>query len=229
MPNYYRDSELEFSNKYDAKHAKQYFFKHDDGFWRQLSNWREHQVAQKALKLAGSPKSVLDMPCGTGRFWQLLAADLDRTIYAVDYSQNMINMGLQHRPKDTVQRIQVRQGSAFDLPFANDFVETVFCIRFIHHLGESQDRLKLLRELERVSRSSVIISLWVDGNYKARRRKNLEARRSKNGYQNRFVVSAEKFEAEAQQTGFTIKGYIDFLPRISMWRTYVLEKSNKSV
>ncbi len=228
MLNYYRNSELEFSNKYDAKHAKQYFLKHDDGFWRQLSNWRDHHVAKKALKLAGSPKSVLDMPCGTGRFWQLLAADPDRKIHAVDYSENMINMGLQYRPKDIVQRIEAQQGSAFDLPFANDFVETVFCIRLIHHIGESQHRVKLLRELKRVSRSSVIISLWVDGNYKASRRKNLEARRSKKEYQNRFVISAEKFEAEAQQVGLNIKDHIDFLPGFSMWRTYVLEKSDKS-
>ena len=63
---------LPFSQKYNSEHAQQYFVKHNNGLWRRLSNWRDHQVARKALNIAGEPQTVLDMPCGTGRFCALL-------------------------------------------------------------------------------------------------------------------------------------------------------------
>lgn len=119
-------AELEFSEKYNAPHAKAYFDKHDAGFWRSLSNWRDHQIARKALKIAGNPKSVLDMPCGTGRFWSLLAESPEREIHACDNSQDMINTGLKLRPKEVVKRITSSfQGSAFELSVDDGFVENI--------------------------------------------------------------------------------------------------------
>lgn len=79
----------EFS-EYDPEHAKKYFEKHNSGFWRQLSTWREIGMARKALVLAGRPQSVLDLPCGTGRFWHMLVEEKGRKIYVGDDSQSMI-------------------------------------------------------------------------------------------------------------------------------------------
>jgi len=221
----YSTTGLAFSEKYDQPHAQAYFEKHQDGFWRKLSNWRDQQLAKKALKLAGSPKSILDMPCGTGRFWDLLVEQPDREIIACDYSQDMIDIGLQLRHPDTTQRIKTIQSSAFALDLPSEAVESVFCIRLLHHIGRTDDRLAILREIHRVSRASAIVSLWVDGNVKAWRRQRLENRRSKRPYQNRFVIPKEMIENEFQQTGFIIKAKLDFLPKYAMWRTYVLEKS----
>jgi len=225
MPeNKQKSPSLEFSDKYDEEHARTYFKKHNSGIERKISNFRDHQIGRKALTLAGNPKSVLDMPCGTGRFWDLLAEDPERTIYASDYSNDMINMGLKFRPAGIVKRVETFQASAFDIPVEDNFVETIFCIRLIHHVGGKEDRLKLLRELHRVSSRSVIISLWVDGNFKAWRRKKLETKRGKRSYQNRFIAQVANIEAEFKQAEFGIKGKIDFIPFYSMWRTYVLEK-----
>src|SRR5436190_20428715 len=70
--------DLSFARKYTATHAQRYFEKHQEGFGRRFSNWREVCMARYALKLAGNPRSVLDLPCGTGRFWPLLAEKKDR-------------------------------------------------------------------------------------------------------------------------------------------------------
>jgi hypothetical protein len=75
-----------------------------------------------------------------------------------------------------------------------------------------------------VCSNSVIISLWVDGNFKAWRRKKLEARRSERSYQNRFIATVADIETEFKEVGFGIKGKFDFIPLYSMWRTYVLKK-----
>lgn len=216
--------ELAFSRKYDNQHAKQYFKKHEDGFWRKLSNWRDHQIARKALHLAGNPQSVLDVPCGTGRFWDVLAEAPDRVIFASDYNQPMIVTGLQNRPLTITSRIQTFLASAFELPVPDNFVENIFCIRFIHHLGKTEDRLKLLKEFHRVSSNTVIISLWVDGNLKSMQRKSLEKRRLSRPYDNRFVIPAAVIEQEFLDSGFTIIGKLDFLKYYHMWRTYIIRK-----
>ncbi|WP_438969739.1 methyltransferase domain-containing protein [Methylophaga sp.] len=215
---------LEFSHKYDHQHALAYFKKHADGFWRRLSNWREQAVARKALKIAGKPSSVLDLPCGTGRFWGTLSEQSNREIHACDYSEEMLQTGLNYRPEEWVQRIQAFQGSAFSIPVEDNFVENLFCVRLLHHIGDSQDRISILKEFHRVASDSVIVSLWIGGNYKAWKRGRLEAKRTRRDYQNRFVISADTIEAEFSQAGFQIKDHIDFLPGLSMWRFYVLEK-----
>ncbi len=217
-------TELEFSKKYDQQHAEDYYHKHNSGFWRSLSTWRERCVTRKALILAGNPKTVLDIPCGTGRFWGVLSEMPDRIIHACDNSQDMINAGLKFRAPEIVKRIHSFQGSAFDLSVDDDFVESVLCIRLIHHMGDEHDRLKLLKELRRVTSSTIIISLWVDGNFEAIKRKKKEAKKKYERYQNRFLISVKKIEDEFNQSGLKVEHRIDFIPYYSMWRTYVLRK-----
>jgi ubiquinone/menaquinone biosynthesis C-methylase UbiE len=216
--------QLEFSEKYDAEHARQYFHKHDDGFWRRISNSRDHHIAREALRIAGNPRVVLDIPCGTGRFWDVLSERPDRVIHACDYSQNMIDVGMACRPDVITKRITAFQGSAFRIPVVDDFVDCVFCIRFIHHLGEQDDRLELLHELHRVTSDTVIISLWVDGSIKSWSRRRLEKKRKARSYQNRFIIPKKVIESEFAQCGFDIVAHLDFSRYISMWRTYVLRK-----
>lgn len=216
--------QLEFSGKYNNEHAKQYLLKHDNGLWRRLSNLRDHQIARKALSIAGNPKTVLDAPCGTGRFWDVLVEQPGRIVHACDYSQNMIDVGMASRPKEITQRIRAFQASVFDMPVEDNFVECVFCIRFVHHLGENQDRLTLLRELHRVTSDTVILSLWVDGSIKAWSRKRLEKKRKARSYQNRFVIPKKTIEHEFDQCGFDMVAHLDFSRTLSMWRTYVLRK-----
>ena len=164
MPHY------KFAEKYDQTHAREYFDKHNSGLWRRLSTWRELGMARKALVLAGRPRSVLDLPCGTGRFWSMLAEEKIRKIYVADNSQSMVDTGLALRPREVVSRIEKSfQCSAFDTELPENFVECVFCIRLLHHIARSEDRIRMLREFARVSSGSVIVSLWVDGNYKAYR------------------------------------------------------------
>lgn len=216
--------DLEFSKKYDVGHAKQYFEKHQDGFWRRLSNWRDQQIARKALRIAGNPKSVLDVPCGTGRFWDVLAEDPQRIIHASDYNQAMIATGMAHRPQELTGRIKTFQASAFNLPVPDNFVESIFCIRLVHHLGNPEDRMTLFREFHRAASSSVIVSLWVDGNIKSIARKAKEEKREDRPYQNRFVIPAATIEREFAESGFEIVERLDFLKYYHMWRTYVLRK-----
>ncbi|MEH6566654.1 MAG: methyltransferase domain-containing protein [Halopseudomonas sp.] len=218
---------LEFSDKYDQQHAYHYLEKHRAGLSRRLSSWRDMQLARRALKDAGDPNLVLDLPCGAGRFWPMLAEAPNRVILAADNSADMIKTALAGQPEEIVSRVKTFQTSAFDIDLGDNAVDSILCMRLIHHIADHEHRLAMLRELCRVSRDTVIISLWVDGNYKAMKRKKLEARRaarSNTDNQNRFVVRRETMESEFRQAGFSIINHHDFLPGYAMWRVYVLRK-----
>ena len=215
---------LDFSEKYDDQHAQRYLHKHQNGLGRRLSHWRDEQLARKALALAGEPGLVLDLPCGAGRFWPVLAEKANRAIIGADSSESMLKVAAKAQPADVVKRIKRLQTSAFDIGLPDNAVDCIFCMRLFHHIGDAEHRMTILREFERVSRDSVIVSLWVDGNFKAWKRKRAEKQRGQEGYQNRFVLSAATVEKEFEQAGFRIQEQLDFLPLYAMWRVYVLRK-----
>ncbi|WP_286913191.1 MULTISPECIES: class I SAM-dependent methyltransferase [unclassified Pseudomonas] len=219
---------LEFSEKYDQQHAQEYFLKHQDGLARRLSHSRDEQLARRALALAGEPGLVLDLPCGAGRFWPLLAEKPNRVIIGADNSEAMIETACAAQPPEVVARVRPLQTSAFAIDLPDNSVDSIFCMRLFHHIGEAAHRKTILSEFQRVSRDSVILSLWVDGNFKAWRRKKLEQRRSAraepDSYQNHFVLPAETVEEEFKAAGFRIQERLDFLPFYAMWRVYVLRK-----
>ena len=216
------DNELVFSRKYDNARATRYFEKHQRGFWRRLNTWREAGMARQALWLAGQPQSVLDLPCGTGRFWNLLAEEPRRQIYAADLNRAMFETGLRLRPASLTRRIEAFEASAFSIPRRDEFVECVFSIRLLHHIERAEDRLAILNEFKRVSSSTIIVSLWIDGNYRALREQRRAVRQGPS--RDRYLVSRMVIENEFQECGLSIVGRVDFLKYYSMWAAYVLKK-----
>ncbi|KAF1061291.1 MAG: Ubiquinone/menaquinone biosynthesis C-methyltransferase UbiE [Pseudomonas citronellolis] len=216
--------ELEFSSKYDRAHAERYLRKHQAGLSRKLSHWRDVQIARQALQHAGQPNLVLDLPCGAGRFWPVLAEKDNRVIIGADNSADMLTVARAAQPEAVVKRVRPLQTSAFAIDLPDGAVDSIFCMRLMHHIGEVDDRRAMLREFYRVTRDSVILSLWVDGNFKAWKRRRAEASREKHSYQNRFVLPAAEVEQEFREAGFVVQKHIDFVPLVHMWRVYILRK-----
>jgi len=221
---------LAFSDKYDQEHAQQYLEKHQTGLSRKLSHYRDQQLARRALALADQPNLVLDLPCGAGRFWSTLAEQPNRIILAADNSTDMLATAMAAQAKHITEHVRTLHTSAFDINLPDNSVDNIFCMRLLHHIEKPEHRLALLKEFHRTTRDSVIISLWVDGNYKALRRKALEKKRAQRGKvqenSNRFVINRATVEQEFMQAGFSIQTHLDFLPGYSMWRVYVLRKNN---
>jgi len=121
-------------------------------------------------------------------------------------------------------RVSCFQASGFNINLRNDYVDSIFCMRLLHHIVKKEHRMTLLKEFHRVTKDTVCLSLWVDGNYKAWKRKRLERKRDRKGYKNRFVADSREIEAEFRDAGFDILGAVDFVKYYSMWRIYVLRK-----
>lgn len=221
---------LSFAEKYDRDHAEQYHLKHHETLSRRVSNWREVNLARQCLADAGNPETVLDLPCGAGRFWPMLAENSYRRIFAADNSADMLQVAMTRQPEYITDRVIPFKTSAFAIDMEDASVDSIFCMRLMHHITDHNHRLAMLKEFHRVTNDTVVLSLWVDGNFKAWRRKRLEQKRSahkgKAANQNRFVVARQQIEAEFKESNFRVINYRDFMPGYAMWRMYTLRKGH---
>ena len=96
--------------------------------------------------------SILDIPCGYGRlhlqlsnFGEIHAADIDALI--AEYQQK--EMGIA---KSTTVC------SANKTPFDKESFDIVFCFRLMQHIHESNQRISIYNELNRVSKKYILVS-----------------------------------------------------------------------
>jgi len=216
--------ELEFARQHAREHARACLAKSPDSLTRRLALAREKQWVRQALKLAGEPGLVLDLPCGAGRFWPVLAERGNRVILAADPSQQILDHCVAHHPVEVLQRVRTFQSSVFAIGLPENAVDCIFCTQLFQHVSDSQHRLVLLREFHRVSRDTVIVSLWMDGKVMAwhRRRQALASGQDSQ----RVLFSKAQVEGEFRQAGFEIVGHRDFFPGYAMRRLYVLRKNS---
>ena len=205
---------------YDTERASAYHRHHQKNLRTRISTVRERQLTARALATLPVTDTVLDLACGTGRFWPVIDK-CATTIVAVDNSEAMLREALAHaRPNP--QRLAVC-GSAFRLPFRDRSFDVVVCMRFLHHLAHSEDRVEALAEFRRVARHGAVVSLWTDGSRQARRRLQKQNIASlPGGFGRRVCVERTTIERDFAVAGFHDPVGFDFAPGLSMWRVYAL-------
>jgi ubiquinone/menaquinone biosynthesis C-methylase UbiE len=121
---------------------------------RMRRNARKWAAIEKALALTNGVKTIVDLPCGTGRFTGHLA----RAGYEVVGSDISAEMMQQAAKLPSVQHANIRgyvRADAERLPFASKSADCVMSIRFLFHV-DPETRRRMLREFGRVSRRWVI-------------------------------------------------------------------------
>ena len=92
--------------------------------------------------------NILDVGCGTGLLLKhLTSLDKKNNFFGLDFSKNMLDNTIIF--KNTLQRVKLVQGSAFELPFPNENFEAVICTRFIHQYSNNL-KGQLIKEMKRV-------------------------------------------------------------------------------
>ncbi len=211
--------ELEFARRYDQEHARVCRQPQPRNLAGRLAFWREQNLVRNALKVAGEPGLILDVACGVGRFWPVLAEHANRVILASDPSQDMLNHAQTHHPQSLLKRIKTFQSSAFSLGLSANAVDCIFCMRLFQHIPCPEHRLAMLQEFHRVSRDTVIVAVRVDGYFKPRRPET-EASLTPQ------PISKVEVEAEFRQAGFQVLSHQGFLPGCAWMRVYVLSKTS---
>ncbi|MVV49616.1 class I SAM-dependent methyltransferase [Pseudomonas sp. PB120] len=210
--------ELEFARRYNQEHARVCLEPRPRGVAGRLGLWRDEQRVRRALKMAGEPGLILDVACGIGRFWPVLAEHSNRVILASDPSQDMLNHAQTHHSPDLLKRIKTFQSSAFTIELPANAVDCIFCMELFQHIATSEHRLAMLEEFHRVSRDTVIVALRVEPRFKFLRSGLRSAA-------DPSLVNRADVEAEFKRAGFCLLSHQDFLPGCGQMRVYVLRKA----
>ncbi len=100
---------------------------------------------------------ILDLGCGSGR-------NFVRTkgiIYAVDFSQKMLNYAKEYAKKQKF-KIIIKKAPASKLPFKDNFFDRAIFIAALHNIDSEKKREKALKELYRVlkPKAEAMIIVW---------------------------------------------------------------------
>jgi len=215
-------------NKADKDHyalnrADAYATHHEKSARTKLTTRRERNLLARALRRAGTPQVVLDLPCGTGRFWPAVAASGAQRLIAGDNSEGMLEVAGRNALGPGFPERLINT-SLFAIDLAEESVDFVACMRFFHHLAHSEDRLAVLAEIKRVSRGFAAISLWVDGNLGAWRRRRRTPPPAERGYGKRICITRDEIERDFASADFNVVDHFDVWPGLAMWRMYLIEK-----
>jgi ubiquinone/menaquinone biosynthesis C-methylase UbiE len=205
---------------YDTERASAYHRHHRKNLRTRISTARERQLVARALATLPKTDRVLDLACGTGRFWPVIDARASFAV-ALDNSDAMLREAVTHAAPHP-RRIAVC-GSAFQLPFRDRTFDAVVCMRFLHHLAHREDRLNALADIRRVARHGAVVSLWTDGSREGRRRlREQNTSILPRGFGRRVCIERAAIARDFADAGFSAARAFDFAPGLSMWRVYAL-------
>lgn len=119
-------------------------------------NQREWEAVRRALEAAQGTRTILDIPCGTGRFTGHLAREGYQVIGA-DISVPMMQQALSKPGLAGLDNILgYVQADAEHLPLGSGAVDCVMSIRFMFHVDPDTRRI-ILREMGRVSKRWLVV------------------------------------------------------------------------
>lgn len=142
----------------DMRRVRDYERRRYRGIDQRLVHEIESSIVERYLdELCWPRDSVLDIPCGYGRFVPALHDRADTTVCG-DRKLAM----LQRTRERLGHRLPAVQLLSSALPFADGSFDAVTCIRLMQHLHDPEQRQATLREFGRVTRRGAVITVYTD-------------------------------------------------------------------
>lgn len=129
------------------------------GIDQKIINKRELEILEKIFgSIEGKNISILDVPCGYGRFSELL---LKRSLNltSADISFPMVLATRKYSPPANSNH-HFLVGDIKHLPLKENSFDCIVTIRLFQHILKSSVRCQILKELHRVAKKIVIISFY---------------------------------------------------------------------
>ncbi len=125
---------------------------------RKLGHRNEYDLVAVAIDQLPSGLSILDLPCGGGRF-SLYLAERGFNVSSADRSPAMVDIATRTLAEagysPAVHALDVE-----DIDLDARSVDAVFCFRLFHHIPEKEVRTKVVAELCRVADRYVVMSYF---------------------------------------------------------------------
>ena len=154
----------------------------------------EKRAIAKLLQLANNKhpiKSVLDVPCGTGRISKFLL-DSNVNLTCADISEQMIDVAKARLSKHSNEPQEYAVMDIYNIDRDDGSYDCITCIRLFQHL-DSDERTRALRELSRVTRKYVVVNVMYGSGYYGSIRK---LRKLVGAYAPRYAVDRRELERE---------------------------------
>jgi tRNA (uracil-5-)-methyltransferase TRM9 len=120
------------------------------------SNFRTKPLSYLSLiKVEGK---VLDVGCGNGRNLIPLAKSGLKCI-GIDFSKNMIKNAIALSERNNAE-VDFVVADALYLPFKDKSFDNLISTATLHHIYPRINRIKALREMRRVCKGSIYVSVW---------------------------------------------------------------------
>jgi len=192
------------------------------GLDQRIVHSREMRILDKVFRriTTPGPLSVLDAPCGYGRFSGFL---LGRAAFLAssDLSAAMVERAASKRSESNSPHgvvADLKQG----LPFVPQAFGAVFSMRFFHHLHRSEDRLHVLEEFHRVSGRWAVVSFYrLNPLHGFQRWLRRGIKRTKTRIK---MIPGDEFVREAEQAGWRVVRVYPLLRGIHGQHIALLEK-----
>ncbi len=192
------------ARRYDAKRAAK--------LTGRLADAMEERTVLRMLGSArrrGEIRTVLDLPCGTGRISRLL--DEQRLeLVCSDVSEAMVAIAKERFRDLGIKRSRFVVADGYRTAYPADCFDCVTCIRLFQHL-DSQQRARVLAELCRISKRFVIVNVMYSSFYYGMMRR---LRQATGRYAPKHTTSQEELDRELRHAGlacverrFTQPGY----------------------
>jgi ubiquinone/menaquinone biosynthesis C-methylase UbiE len=152
----------------------------------------EKKLIRSLMRTIPKGSLVLDVPCGAGRFHEMLTTGGCRLL-AADISPEMLEVARSNR---LAEDYLLADAEKLGLP--DKSVDCVFCIRLFHHLGAADTRRRIFKEFARVSKGWVLVSFY-HSNCLKRFKKLLRGKPLSGEY-----VSFSALRAEAAEAGLRV-------------------------
>jgi ubiquinone/menaquinone biosynthesis C-methylase UbiE len=203
----------------EAAEAARYAARFERGSRARIDR-REQRALRRILAGLSDCRSVLDVPCGAGRFLPTLAGT-QRRVIGVDAARPILAHARARAAAVSIPAAWI-QGDAARLPLRDESVDAVFCNRLLHHIRRPEERAVILRELRRVARRYVIVSFFDYHRFGALRRllKRLKGARPNYALQ----PTREAFTAEVAACGLRLREIVPTGPFWVAQHYFVLEK-----
>ena len=182
---------------------------------------REQRAVRRIFSNLPDCRSVLDMPCGAGRFLPTLA-EFCSEVRGADIAAEILEFA-RKRAETTGGRAQVFHGDASRLELADGAVDAIFCNRLLHHILKAEERAKILKEFHRVTRRYLVVSFFDYRRFGTVRRffKRLKGNKPTYGGQ----PTLEQFREELVRAGFRERELVPTGPFWVSQKYFVLEKT----
>lgn len=132
---------------------------------QRIDHW-EKALLQDLFNRYGEGVRVLDVPCGTGRFFDIVKGASELTM--IDVSEAMLAVAEER--VDGHANARAIQANITELPLPDQSVDLSFCMRLFHHLPTDEIRSAALAELSRVTTRHIVLSFYNRASWKYWRR-----------------------------------------------------------